>query len=208
MAVTVVLELGPPRLAMLHVSTFVPATPGDGVLQETGSVLFDPVTAADVMLIRLSITMASTRFLAATPVVFWRFQLMVPGFPGPRSVGMALTEREMETTGVPAGGFPWIVDRCCAGTVNEAPWLSVPLALDESVICPPCICTTTSTITTAPGAIELRLQLTFAIPMPPCAHVPCPGCAARMYAPSMVESTLLTETLFTAEDEMLLTATL
>src|SRR5579871_1157708 len=121
MAVTVVLLLGPPRLAILQVSTFVPPTPGEGTLQETGSVLFDPVIAADVMLMRLSSTMASTRFLAATPVVFCRFQLMVPGLPGPRSVGTAFTESEMETTSVPAGGFPWIVVRCCGATVNEAP---------------------------------------------------------------------------------------
>src|ERR1051326_1191442 len=91
---------------MLQVTTFVPGSPGVGVLQETGSLLLEPVTTEDVILMRLSMTSAMMSLLARTPVEFCRVQLRVPVRPPTRSLGTGLAESEMETTGVPAGGFP------------------------------------------------------------------------------------------------------
>src|ERR1051326_8764359 len=113
---------------MLQVTTFVPGSPGVGGLQETGSLLLEPVTSDEVILTRLSITNAIISLLARIPVEFCKVQLRVPVRPPTRSLGMGLAESEMDTTGVPAGGFPCTVVRATGAMENAAPLPSTPVA--------------------------------------------------------------------------------
>src|SRR5690348_5103597 len=99
---------------------FVPETPGTGAPQDTGSVLLEPVTAADAIPIRLSITIANVSLFALTPLEFCSVQLSVPVRPPTTSLGVGLAEREMEATDVPAGGFPCTVVRSTGPAENEA----------------------------------------------------------------------------------------
>src|ERR1051325_8890878 len=104
--------------------TFVPGSPAVGALQETGSLLLEPATTDDVIRMRLSITSAIISLLALAPVEFCKLQLRVPVRPPTRSLGTGLAESEMETTGVPAGGFPCTMVRDTGATENAAPFPS------------------------------------------------------------------------------------
>src|SRR6185437_10612780 len=160
---------------MLQVTMFVPESPGMGALQETESLLLDPVITDEVICMRLSITIAKTRLLARSPVEFCKVHLSVPVRLPTRSLGMGLAESEMETTGVPAGGFPCTVVRATGAIENAEPVPSMPVAEEESVIAALNICVTTSTVMDAPGSRLPSEQLSELIPCPPGSQVPWLG---------------------------------
>lgn len=120
----------PPTYSILQLTMFVPGAPGTGVLQETGSLLLAPVTADEVISMRLSITRARIILFALTPVEFCKVQFSVPARLPTRSLGMGLAENEMDATGVPSGGFPCTVVRCTGAIEKDAPVPSRPVGAE------------------------------------------------------------------------------
>src|SRR6185437_2003929 len=163
---------------MLQKTMFVPGSPGMGAPQDTGSALLDPETVEEVIFIRLSITIANVSLFALTPVEFCRVQLSAPVRPPTTSLGVGLAESEMETTDVPAGGFPCTVVRCTGPAENEALLASRPAAEDDSVMSPLTIWAATFTVMDAPGSRLPSEQFRVAIPWPPWPQLPWLGCAA------------------------------
>src|SRR5690242_10763329 len=153
---------------MLQNTMFGPASAATGTPQDTGSVLLEPVTAADAIFIRLSIAIAKVSLFARMPVEFCRVQLSAPDRPPTTSLGVGLAESEIEATDVPAGGFPCTVVRCTGPAENVALLPSRPLAEDERVMSALTICAATFTVIDAPGSRLPTEQLRVVIPWPPC----------------------------------------
>jgi hypothetical protein len=139
--------------------------------------------------------MVNTTLLATVFVPFETVHIKAPVAPGLIVLGVALPETGTE---IFTGGGGAAMDGCVVRNsrlkVNDDPLASNPVTVDVRVMVAAFICTSTVMFSTCPGAMLETLQIVCVTPAPVALHVPESGAAEMMKAPSVVLSTLFTDT--------------